>query len=96
MPGMVRWGPAATALIAAGGAGVEQWPVAPRKAGWSVARFSVAVQTGGRRDVGVFGAGMGEVVQQGTAWLDPADRRAMAIYLLDERAADGAKGSDSE
>ncbi|MGC9369344.1 MAG: c-type cytochrome [Paracoccaceae bacterium] len=71
-------------------------PGALREAGWSVQSLSYALQSGVMPDGDVFGGGMGEVVQQGTAWLDPADRRAMAVYLFDKRAGGGARGSDSE
>ncbi|WP_212524723.1 cytochrome c [Actibacterium sp. MT2.3-13A] len=71
-------------------------PAALARAGWSVETLSYALKSGVRPDGDVFGAGMGEVVAQGTAWLEPADRRAMAIYLMDERPVRAANGSDSE
>lgn len=57
-------------------------PGALRENGWTVRALAAALSTGLMPDGDVFGGAMAEVVNHGTAWLSPADRRAMAAYLL--------------
>lgn len=51
---------------------------------WTVANMAYALRTGVKPDGDVFGGGMAEVVQAGTSFLDKADRKAIATYLLDQ------------
>lgn len=51
--------------------------------GWTVANLSYALRTGVMPNGDVFGGSMAEVVHAGTAFLDKADREAIATYLLD-------------
>ena len=55
-----------------------------QEAGWSVSDLAFALKSGVSLDGDTFGGGMGEVVRDGTAWLSAQDRRAMALYLLDQ------------
>lgn len=50
--------------------------------GWTADSLATALQTGLGRSGDAFGGGMGEVVRHSTAWLTPADRAAIAAYLL--------------
>ncbi len=52
--------------------------------GWTVADLAYALQSGITPDGDVLGGSMGEVIREGTAFLSPADRDALARYLLDE------------
>ena len=52
--------------------------------GWTVANMAYALRTGVMPDGDVFGGGMAEVVQAGTAFMGDADREAIATYLLDQ------------
>ncbi len=56
--------------------------------GWTVANLAFSLKTGLKPDGDAFGGGMGEVVLQGTRFLTDEDRRAIAIYLLDDHAAE--------
>lgn len=58
-------------------------PAALAGNGWTVDSMAYALKSGVAPDGDVLGGGMGEVVQQGTAWLSPEDRRAMAVYLME-------------
>lgn len=58
-------------------------PDALARKGWTVESLAYALKSSVTPDGDVLGGGMGEVVQQGTAWLTPADRQAMAIYLME-------------
>ncbi len=58
-------------------------PEALKRSGWTVESLAFALKSGVAPDGDVLGGGMGEVVQQGTAWLSPGDRMAMAAYLMD-------------
>ncbi|EPX82135.1 c-type cytochrome [Salipiger mucosus] len=62
-------------------------PEALKEDGWTVSSLSFALKSGVMPDGDTFGGGMGEVVQEGTAWLRPEDREAMARFLLDDEAA---------
>lgn len=57
-------------------------PKALARKGWTVESLAFALKSSVAPDGDVLGGGMGEAVQQGTAWLTPEDRRAMAIYLM--------------
>ncbi|WP_026758732.1 c-type cytochrome [Sediminimonas qiaohouensis] len=57
-------------------------PGALRENDWTASSLAAALSTGLMPDGDVFGGAMAEVVNQGTTWLSPADRRAMAAYLL--------------
>ena len=56
------------------------------KSGWTVSSRSYALQTGLTPSGDAFGGSMAEVVREGTRFLTPKDREAIATYLLD---ADG-------
>ncbi|MEX5565999.1 cytochrome c [Pseudophaeobacter sp. 1A16562] len=56
------------------------------KNGWTVSSLSYALQTGLTPSGDAFGGSMAEVVREGTRFLTPKDREAIATYLLD---ADG-------
>ncbi|MBB3710757.1 mono/diheme cytochrome c family protein [Limimaricola variabilis] len=51
--------------------------------GWTASALAYALETGITPSGDVFGGSMAEVVEQGTSFLDEADRRAIATYLLD-------------
>lgn len=55
-----------------------------KTAGWSHADLAFALRSGVTPDGDTFGGGMGEVVRDSTAWLRKDDRRAIALYLLDQ------------
>lgn len=61
-------------------------PEALRRRGWTVETLAFALKSGVAPDGDVLGGGMGEVIRQGTAWLTPGDRSAMAAYLMDRRS----------
>jgi len=52
--------------------------------GWDVSNLAYALKTGITPSGDAFGGTMGEVVLQGTKFLSEEDRKAMAIYLLDD------------
>lgn len=54
-----------------------------KDAGWTANALAYALETGITPAGDVFGGSMTEVVEQGTSFLDEADRRAIAAYLLD-------------
>lgn len=54
-----------------------------REEGWTVDNLKYALKTGILPDGDAFGGAMGEVVRDGTAFLTAADRKAIAVYLLD-------------
>lgn len=58
-------------------------PAALARNGWTVHTLAFALKSGVAPGGDVLGGGMGEVIRQGTAWLTPEDRRAMATYLMD-------------
>ena len=58
-----------------------------RDEGWDTDSLAYALKSGIKPDGDVFGDSMAEVVADGTAYLTPEDRTAIAIYLLDEGAA---------
>lgn len=60
-------------------------PQALTEAGWSVKDLAWALQSGIKPDGDVFGGSMGEVVRDGTAYLQPEDLEAMAHYLLNRK-----------
>lgn len=51
---------------------------------WTVDALAYALETGITPSGDAFGGSMGEVVQQGTRFLTPEDRRAIATYLMDD------------
>ncbi|MEP3431134.1 MAG: cytochrome c [Roseibium sp.] len=57
--------------------------VALKQGGWTIRSLQYALQTGIMPDGDVLGGSMGEVVRDGTAFLSDADRKAIAIYLLE-------------
>lgn len=61
--------------------------------GWTVANMAYALRTGVMPDGDVFGGGMAEVVQAGTSFMDEADRKAIATYLLDQLGAPRSVGT---
>ncbi len=67
-----------------GGSAPAITSAALKEAGWSISDLSFALKSGVMPDGDTFGGGMGEVVRDSTAWLSPDDRRAMALYLLDQ------------
>ncbi|MCZ4260077.1 cytochrome c [Limimaricola sp. G21655-S1] len=54
-----------------------------KEEGWTASALAYALETGITPSGDVFGGSMAEVVEQGTSFLDEADRRAIAAYLLD-------------
>jgi len=68
-----------------GGASPAIHADALRQRGWSVQDLAYALRSGITPDGDVLGASMGEVIQQGTAFLSDEDRRAIATYLMSER-----------
>ena len=64
-----------------------------REEGWTASALAYALETGITPSGDVFGGSMAEVVEQGTSFLDEADRRAIATYLLDATLA--PKASDA-
>ncbi|MEX3316968.1 cytochrome c [Sulfitobacter sp. PS-8MA] len=59
--------------------------------GWTVRNLAYALKSGVTPSGDVFGGSMGEVVQNGTRFLTPADLEAIATYLLDSDVADGTR-----
>ncbi|MCA0871412.1 cytochrome c [Seohaeicola saemankumensis] len=57
-----------------------------QKRGWTVENLAFALKTGIRPDGDAFGGAMGEVVLYGTRFLTAEDRRAMAVYLMDDHS----------
>ena len=57
-----------------------------RKRDWTVDSLAYALKTGIMPDGDTFGGSMSEVVQQGTRFLTNEDRRAMAVYLMDDHS----------
>jgi mono/diheme cytochrome c family protein len=53
------------------------------KGGWTVNALKYALKTGVLPDGDAFGGAMGEVVRDGTSFLNDDDRTAIATYLLD-------------
>ncbi|MEH6579838.1 MAG: cytochrome c [Amphritea sp.] len=51
-------------------------------AGWTSSDLAYALKTGLKPDGDVFGGAMGEVVRDGTAFMTPQDRDAIAYFLL--------------
>ncbi|APZ51114.1 cytochrome c, mono- and diheme variants family [Salipiger abyssi] len=51
--------------------------------GWTVSSLAYALQSGLTPSGDAFGGSMAEVVREGTRFLSPQDREAMAIYLFD-------------
>ncbi|GGB92653.1 hypothetical protein GCM10011352_18390 [Marinobacterium zhoushanense] len=68
-----------------GGASPAIHADALKQRGWNVQDLAYALRSGITPDGDVLGASMGEVIQQGTAFLSDEDRRAIATYLLSER-----------
>ncbi|MDI3323778.1 c-type cytochrome [Pontibacterium granulatum] len=60
-------------------------PQALTEAGWTVKDLAWALQSGIKPDGDVFGGSMGEVVRDGTAYLQPEDLEAMAHYLMNRK-----------
>ncbi|MGR3632751.1 MAG: cytochrome C, partial [Limimaricola soesokkakensis] len=58
-----------------------------KEGGWTASALAYALETGITPSGDVFGGSMTEVVEQGTSFLDEADRRAIATYLLDPDTA---------
>ncbi|MEZ5807930.1 MAG: cytochrome C [Zhengella sp.] len=58
-------------------------PSSLKDRGWTVSDLSYALKTGLLPDGDAFGGAMGEVVNQGTAFLTDSDRKAIATYLLE-------------
>ncbi|WP_341213842.1 cytochrome c [uncultured Limimaricola sp.] len=58
--------------------------------GWTQGALVYALETGITPSGDVFGGSMAEVVEQGTSFLDEADRRAIAVYLMDSDPVGGA------
>lgn len=54
--------------------------------GWTVDNLAYALKSGIKPDGDAFGGAMGEVVMYGTRFLTAEDRRAMAIYLMDDHS----------
>lgn len=52
--------------------------------GWTLSNLKYALKTGIRPDGDVFGGAMGEVVHEGTSFLNDNDLAAIAVYLLDK------------
>lgn len=52
--------------------------------GWTLSSLKYALKTGVRPDGDVFGGAMGEVVRDGTSFLNDDDLAAIAVYLLDK------------
>lgn len=52
--------------------------------GWTVTNLAYALKTGITPSGDAFGGSMGEVVLYGTGFLTDADRKAIAIYLMDD------------
>ncbi|PCI04427.1 MAG: cytochrome C [Hyphomicrobiales bacterium] len=52
--------------------------------GWTFSNLKYALRTGVRPDGDVFGGAMGEIVREGTSFLNDNDLAAISIYLLDE------------
>ena len=57
-------------------------PTALKQAGWSEKDLSYALQSGIKPDGDVFGGSMGEVVKEGTAYLQKSDLDAIAYYIF--------------
>jgi mono/diheme cytochrome c family protein len=57
-------------------------PTALKLAGWSEKDLSYALQSGIKPDGDVFGGSMGEVVKEGTAYLQKSDLDAIAYYIF--------------
>lgn len=55
-----------------------------RKRGWDVASLAYALETGIMPDGDSFAGSMGEVVENGTSFLETADLEAIATYLLNQ------------
>jgi len=51
---------------------------------WTVSNLAYALQTGITPSGDAFGGSMAEVVREGTRFLTPADREAMALFLLNK------------
>ncbi|MDI3325820.1 c-type cytochrome [Pontibacterium granulatum] len=60
-------------------------PEALKAAGWSQSDLSYALKSGIKPDGDVFGGSMGEVVRDGTAFLQKQDLDAVAHYLLNRK-----------
>jgi mono/diheme cytochrome c family protein len=56
--------------------------------GWTVSNLSYSLKTGITPSGDAFGGSMAEVVQEGTRFLTPEDRRAIAVYLLEGENAE--------
>ncbi|MGB0468905.1 MAG: c-type cytochrome [Pontibacterium sp.] len=56
-----------------------------KAAGWTLSDLSYALQSGLKPDGDVFGGSMGEVVREGTSFMQKADLDAIAFYLLNRR-----------
>lgn len=54
------------------------------KNNWTVSNLAYALQTGITPSGDAFGGSMAEVVREGTRFLTPADREAMALFLLNK------------
>lgn len=61
------------------------------EAGWTLSSLAFGLRSGVMPDGDGFGAGMGEVVRHVTGWLTGDDRRAIAVYLLDQEGADAGQ-----
>lgn len=60
-------------------------PDALKTAGWTQSDLSYALKSGIKADGDVFGGSMGEVVRDGTAFLQKQDLDAIAYYLLNRK-----------
>jgi mono/diheme cytochrome c family protein len=60
-------------------------PDALKAAGWTQSDLSYALKSGIKADGDVFGGSMGEVVRDGTAFLQKQDLDAIAYYLLNRK-----------
>lgn len=63
--------------------------------GWTPANLAYALRTGVAPDGDALGGAMAEAIHQGTAYLDEADREAIAAYLLDVDEVGGTVASSA-
>ena len=62
---------------------------------WTVSNLAYALQTGLTPSGDAFGGSMAEVVREGTRFLTPVDREAMALFLLNKDSVETADAASN-
>ena len=70
-------------------------PFFPYKNDWTVSNLAYALQTGLTPSGDAFGGSMAEVVREGTRFLTPVDREAMALFLLNKDSVETADAASN-